>query len=96
MRLKTKLTVEDAEIIGLKALAFLAEDEARFAKFLALTGLDPAELRSRAGETATLRAVLEYLASDESLLLVFAAGASLPPEHIGTAVTLLAAAGSGT
>jgi Protein of unknown function (DUF3572). len=94
MRLKTKLTVEDAEIIGLKALTFLAEDEGRLAKFLAFTGLDPADLRSRAGEPSILQAVLEYLASDESLLLVFAAGANLPPEHIGTAVTLLEAAGS--
>jgi hypothetical protein len=93
MRLKQKLTVEDAEIIGLNALTFVAEDEARLGRFLALTGLSAEELRASAGETSTLRAVLEYLAGDESMLLVFAAAASLPPERIGAAISLLDGAG---
>lgn len=89
MRPRRSLTLEDAEIIGLKALAFLADDEARLGRFLALTGLSGPELRANAGEAGTLVAVLEHLAGDESLLLVFAADTSLPPEQVGRALLAL-------
>jgi len=89
MRSKNRLTLEDAEVIALKALTFLADDESRLGRFLALTGLSASELRMRAAESTMLHAVLEYLAGDESLLLVFAAEASLPPEQIGPALQLL-------
>lgn len=90
MRPKNTLSLEEAEVIALKALAFLADDESRLGRFLALTGLSAAELRTRASEATMLHAVLEHLAGDESLLLVFAAAASLPPERIGPALHLLA------
>lgn len=83
---------EEAEVIGLKALAFLAGDEARLGRFLALTGLTAAGLRENAGAPGTLAAVLEHLAGDESLLLVFTAEASLPPDAIGPALQVLAQA----
>lgn len=91
MRPRQGLTLEEAEIIGLKALAFLADDEARLGRFLALTGLSGPELRAKAGDAGTLAAVLEHLAGDESLLLVFAAVSSLPPEHVGPALQALGA-----
>ena len=84
-------TLEDAEIIGLRALAFLADDENRIGRFLALTGLSTEELRTQAGEASTLHAVLEHLAGDESLLLVFAAAAAIEPDRIGPALQVLAA-----
>lgn len=84
------MTLEEAEIIALRALAFLADDEARLRRFLALTGLSGPELRANAGDASTLSAVLEHLAGDESLLLVFAAEASFPPERIGLALQALA------
>lgn len=90
-----KITVEEAEVIGLKALAFLADDEARLGRFMALTGISADELRAHAGETGTICAVLEYMASDESLLLVFAAENNLPPERIGPALYLLSHGTSG-
>lgn len=89
MRPRQGLTLEDAEIIGLKALAFLADDEARLGRFLALTGLSGPELRAKAGEAGTLAAVLEHLTGDESLLLVFAAEASLRPEQVTPALHAL-------
>ncbi len=90
MRSRYTLKLDEAEIIGLKALAFLAEDETRLGRFLALTGLTGAELSAQAGKPETLWAVLDHLAGDESMLLVFAAAASLPPERIGEAIELLA------
>lgn len=89
MRPRNSPSLEDAEIIGLKALTFLAGDESRLARFLALTGMSATELRARAGATSTLRAVLEHLAGDESLLLVFTTEESLQPEAIGPALHAL-------
>jgi hypothetical protein len=82
---------ETAEAIGLKALAFVAEDGARLGRFLSLTGLSPDQLRNEANAPHTLQAVLEHLAEDESLLLVFTASAGYAPEQIEPAWALLAA-----
>jgi hypothetical protein len=80
---------ETAETIAAQGLAFLAEDRARLHHFLQTTGLEPADLRARAGAPDMLLAVLEHLAGDESLLLVFAAARNLAPDSIGQAVALL-------
>lgn len=80
---------ETAETIAAQGLAFLAEDRARLHHFLRATGLEPADLRARAGTPDMLLAVLEHLAGDESLLLVFAQARKLAPESIGHAVALL-------
>jgi hypothetical protein len=81
-----------AEIIALKALAFLAEERSRLERFLALTGLPPGELRRAADSPSTLQAVLSHLANDESLLLVFSATAGIPPGNLASAAAVLAAA----
>jgi hypothetical protein len=80
---------ETAETIALQGLAFLAEEPGRLARFLALTGIEAGELRARAGTPELLAAVLEHLAGDESLLLVFAAGRGVRPESIAPALALL-------
>lgn len=79
----------DAEVIGLMALVFVAGEEARLHQFLTATGLAPQQLRSAAGDLATLTAVLDYLMADQSLLLVFAAESGLPPESVVQAHQLL-------
>jgi hypothetical protein len=71
-----------AEALALRALAFLAEDPERLGRFLALSGLGPGELRSRAGDPALLGGVLDHLLSDEPLLLAFAAAQELRPEAV--------------
>ncbi len=82
-------TAADAERIALAALAFLAEDATRLARFLALTGIGPAELRAAAADGSILGPVLDHLMSDESLLLVFAAERGLTPPEIEVAHALL-------
>jgi hypothetical protein len=69
-----------AEAIALRALAFLAEDPERLGRFLALSGIGPSELRSRASDPALLGGVLDHLLSDERLLLAFAEANELKPE----------------
>lgn len=70
----------DAETVGLQALAFIAADDRIIDRFLALTGLDPADLRHQAKDPAVLGAVLDFLLADESLVVAFAAASDLPPE----------------
>ena len=72
-RKRQALTREAAEGIAAQGLAFLAEEPARLSRFLAVTGLTPDEIRAQVETPEFLAAVLEHLAGDESLLLVFAA-----------------------
>ncbi len=86
---QAQLTRETAEAIAAQGLAFLAGEPRRLTRFLALTGLDPADVPARVNDPAFLAAVLEHLLEDESLLLVFAAGASVPPEIVPAALGIL-------
>ena len=70
---------EAAETLAIAVLGFLAAQEDRLFGFLDATGLDPAGLRDAAGSPDFLVAVLEHLASDEALLLTFAAGQQVDP-----------------
>ena len=83
------MVADQAEIIALQALAFLAEDAHRLGTFLALTGLGPDELRAQAREPHLLAAVLDHLLRNESQLLVFAADYRIAPELIGQAHSAL-------
>lgn len=83
------LDPDGAEEIGIQALAFLAADDYRLAKFLGLTGIAPNDLVAGARTAPMLAAILEHLSGDESLLLVFAAEAGLPPERVGEALAML-------
>jgi hypothetical protein len=89
-------TLEAAEGIAAQGLAFLAEDPARIFRFLAATGLTPDQIREQVDAPQFLAAVLEHLAGDESLLLVFAANTMIAPETIAPALALLQQASSGS
>lgn len=83
------LSTEMAASIGLRALAFIAADEERLLRFIALTGLSPGELKESASDPAFPGAVLDYLSQDESQLLAFAANEQLAPESVMRACALL-------
>ena len=63
-------------------LAFLADDAGRFDRFLALTGLAVGELRSLAGTDGFAESLLDYLCSDDRLLLAFAAHSGVEPGEV--------------
>ena len=79
-----------AEETAVAALGFLATDPERQTRFLDVTGLDPGNLRKAAAAPAFLGSVLDYLASDESLLLAFAANAGRSPESVARDCAALA------
>lgn len=72
-------TAGEAEAIALRALAFLAEDAARLASFMNVTGHTLPAIRENAGSRDFLSGILEYLLGDESLLLTFCGNAGLDP-----------------
>lgn len=76
---------EASAVIALRALAFLAEEPERLGRFLALSGLGPDELRSRASDPGLLGGVLDHLLADEPLLLAFAATLDVRPDEVARA-----------
>lgn len=86
---KRGLSQEDAQKIAVEGLGFLAGDDERLERFLALSGLTPATLRAAAAAPGFLAAVLDHIAGDEMLLLRFAAAAACDPRHIASAREIL-------
>lgn len=79
----------DSEALAIEALVFLAQDEARLARFLALTGLEGQDLRAAAADSGFLVSVMDHLVQDESLLIAFAAEKALAPEAVMRAAARL-------
>jgi len=69
----------NAEAIALQALVWTLADSTRAARLLDLTGLDPSELRARAGEPALLAATLGFLEAHEPDLVACAEALDLTP-----------------
>lgn len=82
LRPRPRKNTEEAEIIGLNALGFLASDGERLQRFMDLSGLDVAAIRAGASSPAFLGGILDHLLSDESLLLIFAEEQQMRPERI--------------
>lgn len=87
------LAADVAEVLAIQALGFIAQDEERLGRFLALTGLGPAEIREAARERHFLAGVLEYVSGDEELLVAFASHAGVDPTTVAIARRALAEAG---
>ncbi len=85
MKQAPQLTQERAEALAIQALTFIAGDSERLGRFLAVTGIGPAEIRAAAAEPRFLAGVLEYMASDESLISAFATEAGRDPGDVGKA-----------
>jgi Protein of unknown function (DUF3572) len=84
-----QLSKAAAESIAIEVLTFLAGNPARLDRFLALSGIGLDNLRAAAGEAGFLAAILDHLASDESLLLAFAADTWHAPAMIAKARDIL-------
>jgi hypothetical protein len=78
-----------AEQLAIQALAFLADDPQELGRFLALTGIEPNEIRAAAQEPGFLAGVLEYICAHEPLLLAFARDKDLEPSEIDRALEAL-------
>jgi len=82
MKRPLRLTKEQAEGLAIQALTFIAGNGERLGRFLAVTGIGPAQIRTAAHEPGFLAGVLDYVASDDRLIAAFASETGLDPEAI--------------
>lgn len=80
LRTPPRLGAEDAQAVALKALAFIAGDDALMSRFVALTGCGLEDIKARMADNGFLGAVLDFLLADEPSLLAFAEAEDLAPE----------------
>jgi hypothetical protein len=78
----------DAEVLGLRALQYLAETDA-LEPFCAESGIARDDLARRAAESDLLAAVLDFVLQDDSRLLGLCAAADIRPETVVSARRLL-------
>ncbi len=71
-----------AETIALEALAFLAAQGEDLFRFVENSGIAADELRARAGEPDVLRAVLDYILSEDERLLAFCSAEDIEPKDV--------------
>ena len=69
----------DASALALRALAATLSDQRLAERFLSLSGIDPPDLRQRAGDPAVLAALLRFLESHEPDLVAIAEELSVKP-----------------
>ena len=74
--------IPDPEVLALQALVWTIGEPDRADRLIAVTGLFPDDLRTRAAEPAVLGAVIEYLESYEPDLVACARALGVPPEAL--------------
>jgi hypothetical protein len=84
MTKKQSISTEEATVIALNFVRFLAADSERFERFCALTGLDRTSMAEQlsADNQGFLANILDYALQDESLLLAFSGSEDLAPETV--------------
>jgi hypothetical protein len=76
------MTPENAEILALEGLGWLAGEDNGIQRFLNQSGIDAAALRDAAGSPDTGVAILDFLLGNEDLLLRFCESASVSPKQL--------------
>ena len=69
----------EAVAVAQQAVIFLSQDEDLLGRFLALSGIGPAEIRGRIADPAFLGGVLDFLLAHEPSVLAFASWADIDP-----------------
>ena len=82
---------KDADVLALEALGWVVSEPERAQRFLAVTGLTPADLRARAGDRAVGGAALGFLAAHEADLVACADALDVAPAALGDAARVLVA-----
>lgn len=80
---------EQAELLALQAVAWVLQDEDRAQRLLALTGIDPGDLRAGLEDPALLASVIGFLANHEPDLIACAAAIDISPAKLAAAAEYL-------
>lgn len=89
MKTKHNLSREDAEVIGLQVLSFIASDPGQLERFTSTTGVSVEDLRQRAGSVEVSLACLGEILNNEPDLLMFCANANIEPDNVRLAEAVL-------
>lgn len=79
----------DAEALGVRALSFIAGDPVLLPRFLALSGIEAADIRRAATEPGFLAGVLRFLTHHEPSLQAFCDAADISPATVMAALRAL-------
>jgi len=74
-------TPEQAEILAIQVLGYLAGSEEELQRLIMTTGMDSEALKQSALSRAGLAGLLDYICQDESILLGFCEVAKIQPEE---------------
>jgi hypothetical protein len=83
------LTREAAEAVAIEALGFVANDPVLLPRFLAITGIEAADIRHAAREPGFLAGVLRFVLAHEPTLLAFAEQSGTPAGTVAAALRAL-------
>ena len=75
-------TTNDAAALALRALAACLADQQLAERFLSLSGIDPLDLRQRAGDPVLLAALLRFLEAHEPDLIAIAEQLNVKPQSL--------------
>jgi len=71
----------DATALADLCLAFLSGNSDELLRFMEFAGYDPAALRLSVGSSQLQRGLIDYFASNESILLALCANAGITPDQ---------------
>ena len=83
------MTEETANDIAVRALGFIAGDDALLGRFVSVTGTDVGRIREVADEPGFMAGVLDFLLANEANTVAFAEAAGIAPEDVMRAKTAL-------
>jgi hypothetical protein len=84
-----KMQQENAQIIGMKALGWIAAQDSVFEAFLNTTGAKVDDLRQQAADPSFLAQVLDFVMLQDEWVLSFAADSAIAPEQVVAARAVL-------
>jgi len=77
-----EISIDAAEALAFRAVAFLAADQAYMADFLSRSGISADTLADLVEDRDFLTGVLDHLLADESLLLAFCGNTGIDPADV--------------
>ncbi len=86
---RARTTQKAAEMLAIQALAFISEDPRTLGRFLDISGIQLAQIRTASRQPGFLAGVLEHMLSDEKLLVAFADSAGIDPASVARAASML-------
>lgn len=86
---RDRVTREAAEALAAEALGFIAADDKRLTRYIALSGIEINSLHAAALQPDFLASVMAYVLEDEQLIVAFAQARSVPPETVVAAARSL-------